>query len=281
MIALFCAFTCALAVAQIPTGPGETKATIGDKDLQVFTYRPKTWNGDGALLMVFHGLNRNADNYRDSAIPICEKLGMVAAAPLFDAARFPTDAYQHGGIVKKKVPQPPESWTYGMIPTLVHEMRRRSGKSQRDCYYIGHSAGGQFLVRLAAFADTRDVRRIVAANPGSHLFPTREMNFPYGFGGLSESLSNDAAIQKYLAAPLTLFLGTADVLPANLDVTETAMKQGPTRIERGRSCFQLAKELAAKNGWTFNWRKVEAEGIGHTASGMFGHVNCALALTGK
>lgn len=278
---LICAFFTTLAAAEMPVGKAETNVRFRDLHLQVFTYRPPNWKPEAGLLMVFHGLNRNADNYRDSAVPISDQLGLLAAAPLFDTQRFPTDAYQHGGIVKKKIPQPPESWTYTQIPSLVDQIQRKAEHSQMPVYYIGHSAGGQFLVRLAAFGDTKNIRRIVAANPGSHLFPTRDFPFPYGFGGLPESLSSDAAIQKYLTAPLTLFLGAADVLSENLDVSQTAMKQGPTRIARGRTCFEMAKELAAKKGWPFHWRKVEAEGVGHSSGKMFSHANCADALTGK
>jgi hypothetical protein len=66
------------------------------------------------------------------------------------------------------------------------------------CYRIGHSAGGHFLSRLTGFVST-GAERIVVANPGGHLFPTRDMSFPYGFGKLTAALSEDAALQHYFA----------------------------------------------------------------------------------
>jgi len=123
-------------------------------------------------------------------------------------------------------------------------------------------------------------QRIVAANPGSDLFPTRQMPFPYGFGNLPENLSDDTAIQHYLAQPLTLFLGTSDVGNENLPQGELAMRQGATRYERGKKCFQIAQDLAKKNGWAFNWRLIEAPGIAHDAKAMFDHEQSASALLG-
>ncbi len=57
-------------------------------------------------------------------------------------------------------------------------------------YLIGHSAGGQFLARTSAFVDT-GAARIVAANPGTHLFPVKDAEYPLGFGKLPAELTRD------------------------------------------------------------------------------------------
>ena len=85
-------------------------------------------------------------------------------------------------------------------------------------------------------------------------------------------------MKRFLAQPLTLYQGTADVLEKDLDKSAAAMKQGPTRIERGRANFKLAQELAAKHQWEFNWSLVEAPGIGHDSKLMFEHSNAETAL---
>ena len=262
----------------IPAGKSKLTIPLNGQPIDVFTYRPANFS-KGPLLVVMHGMGRNADGYRDYAVPIADTFGMLVVTPLFETNRFSTEAYQRGNVMKKDVPQPKGEWTYSYVSKLVEEVRRREGRADMPVYLIGHSAGGQFLTRYAAFLPG-DAVRIVAANPGSHLFPTRDLPFPYGFGELPAELGNDAAIKRYLAAPLTLFLGTADVLPESLDLTPTAMKQGKTRIERGRACFKLAAALAKKNGWPFNWRVVEAEGIGHSGGKMFEHPNSGVALFG-
>lgn len=265
----------------LPKGPGRIECPNGAEPITVFTYKPPTYR-DGPLLVVFHGVQRNAEDYRNFAITLAERFGAIVIAPLFDTERFPSARYQRGGLVGADgQAQPPEKWTYAIVPKIVAHVRAQEGKPALPYYYIGHSAGGQFLVRLAAFLPAEAVR-IVAANPGSHLFPTRDQQFGYGFGGLPAELSNDEVIKRYLAAPLTIYLGTDDVYPRpSFDASEPAMKQGQHRLERGRNCFAAAQKLARERGWGFNWRKVETPGIGHDAAFMFAAQEAQDALFGK
>jgi poly(3-hydroxybutyrate) depolymerase len=230
------------------------------------------------LLLVFHGVNRNADEYRDFARELGDRNGALVAAPLFDSKQFPTAKYQQGGLMIKGQLAPPEDWTWSAVPKLADVIRQRAGRPKMPYYLIGHSAGGQFLVRLAGFVKT-DAVRIVAANPGTQLFPTTEMTFPYGFGNLPDSLSGDDALKRYLTQPLTIYLGTADIVAdKNFEKSAKAMKQGDSRYERGKNAFAMAKKLAKDRGWKFNWRLVEAPDIAHNAKGMFDHRNCDRAL---
>lgn len=254
----------------IVVGKGNLEVVCNGKPITVFTYKPKTYR-DGPLLMVFHGVNRNADDYRDAAMMIADQLGCVVAAPLFDKKRFPKEAYMRGNVVTKAGEVHPRSeWTFPMVLTIIDDLRAREGKPKWPYSCIGHSGGGQFLERLAAFQPS-EAQRIVASNPGSHVFPRRDWSGGYGFGGLPEELSNDEALKRYLAAPLTLYLGTADNDPHHpeLDISEAAELQGPHRLARGRACFEEAQKLAKEHGWPFNWRKVETPGIGHDSRKMF------------
>lgn len=267
--------------AALPVGPGAVTLDV-DLPLQVFTYKPPTYRG-GPLIVVFHGVGRNAEEYRNFAIALGERFGAIVAAPLFDKERFPLEAYQRGGILKDGVLQPREVWTYALVPRLVEALRAREGQPKLPFYFVGHSAGGQFVVRMAAMAGTLGASGIVAANPGSHLFPTRAAAFGYGFGGLPAELSDDAALRRYLATPLTLYLGTADTDEAHpsLDRSKAALQQGRNRYERGLNCYAAAERLARERGWVFAWRKVEAPGIGHVAAEMFAAGQAERALFGR
>jgi poly(3-hydroxybutyrate) depolymerase len=262
--------------APLPAGAGKIEVETGGHKLEVFAYKPKDYK-DGPLIVVFHGMLRNADTYRDNGRGMGDRFGALIVAPLFDTRRFPNESYQLGGLLRRGEVQPAEQWTGKLVPKIVDEVRRREGRPDMPYYLIGHSAGGQFLSRIVGSVST-GAQRIVAANPGSHLFPTRDMPFPYGFGKLPPELSDDAALKRYLAQPLTIYVGTADTGSQNLPQGETAMKQGATRYERGKNCFQIAQELARTKGWEFNWRLVEAPDISHDAKAMFDHKNCAEAL---
>jgi len=272
-----------LAVARaqpLPEGAAVRTVDVG-LPLEVFTYKPAGYAG-GPLIVVFHGVGRNADEYRDWAIPLARRFGAIVAAPKFDQDRFPSEAYQRGGITRQGVPQAPEQWTYALVPRLVDALRGAEGRRELDYYFIGHSAGGQFLVRLAALAGSLGARRVVAANPGSHLFPDLAAPYGYGLGGLSPELANAETLRRYLAAPLTLYLGTGDIDPEDdsLDRSAEALRQGPHRYARGLACWAAVRKLAQDRGWALAWRKVETPGIGHSAEKMFAAPEVAEALFG-
>lgn len=266
-------------VAPIPAGSSQLEVQLGGKKIETFTYKPADYDAkNGPLILVFHGVLRNADKYRDNGIPLANRLKGLVVAPKFDEKEFPTSKYQSGNLVTKGKANPPEEWTWSLIPKLADEIRKREGRPDMPYYLIGHSGGGQFLVRLAGFTRT-DAKRIVAANPGSHLFPQHDLPFPYGLGGLPKSLTSDDMLRSYFAQPLTIYLGTGDIIQdEHFDKKANAMKQGASRLERGRNAFKQAQELAAKKGWTFNWELVEADGIDHNAKKMFAHPACMKAL---
>jgi poly(3-hydroxybutyrate) depolymerase len=261
--------------------PGASQFTLEarGRQLEVFTYRPAHY-ANGPLIVVLHGMNRNAEDYRNNAQPLAERFGALIVAPRFDLQQFPPEAYQRGGVLRDGQAQPVEEWTFAFIGDVVKAVRQRTNQPDLPYYLIGHSAGGQFLTRLAAFLPGEAIR-IIAGNPGSLIFPTHDLPFQYGFGGLPESLGGEQALKNYLAAPLTLFLGTADIGSTHLDLTETAMRQGATRLERGRTCFELGRRLAEQKGWPFGWRLVEAEGVGHDAAALFAHPQAQTAIFGK
>lgn len=264
----------------LAVGSSKVEFDIEGVKLDVYVHKPEGWDGE-RMLMVFHGVDRNADEYRDHAVGMGDRFDALVVAPKFDAERFPSRAYQRGGLLREDgSPAPRAEWTYSRLPEIASSLRVRTGKPEAKLYVIGHSAGGQFLVRCAAFADI-GAERIVAANPGSVLLPTRDVAFGYGFGGLPTELADDERLRAYLAAPLTLFLGTGDDhADEYFDDSPAAMAQGSGRHQRGLALWWTAKNLAAARGWTFGWRLVEAVGVEHDHEKMFAHAQCAVALFG-
>jgi pimeloyl-ACP methyl ester carboxylesterase len=270
----------ALVAAAIPEGSSDRTLRVGDHDLQVYLHRPASWRGT-RMLFVLHGVLRNADEYRDHAMAMGVRFDALIVAPKFDSERFPSRAYQRGGILREDgSAAPPKEWTYALIPQLAGSVRAIAGRQSLPYWILGHSAGGQFVMRMSAFQDT-GAERLVAANPGTDLLPLRTRPFGYGFGALPEELANDTRIRRYLAAPLSIYLGTADdVADENFEISENGMAQGAGRHQRGLACYWTGKTLAESRGWEFGWRLVEAPGIGHDHQLMFDHPNCEQALFG-
>ncbi len=269
----------AASAAEIRPGSGEAgdfsfDCTRDGRSIRVFGYRPAA-RGELRLLVLFHGANRDARGYRNGARKLAEKLGVLLVVPEFDRERFDSEAYQDGGVMRKGRLVDRAEWTFGWLDALLEQVFQREGR-RLDYDLGGHSAGAQHLGRLAALHPTA-ARRIVLVNPGSLIFPDRCQPYGCGFGGLPQEMSGDEALRRYLAIPLTLYLGTADTGSERLPGGPAAA-QGATRIERGRRAFAAAEKLAREKGWPLGWRLVEAEGLGHSAGPMWNHPQCAAAF---
>jgi pimeloyl-ACP methyl ester carboxylesterase len=252
----------------------EQTIPLANVSMSIFTYRPDCPNP--SLLLVFHGANRQPQLSRNSARSLADRLCMLVVAPLFDKERFPSWSYQRGGITRKDAVRDPHRWTGHIVHELVAWVRKQE---QRDMDYslIGHSAGGQFLSRVAAFVPT-DAKRIVIANPSTHVIPNLNVEAPFGMGKVYSGSGAEAKLRRYLEQPVTIFLGTADLGDENRNDGPAARVQGITRYERGLNVYKAGQTLASSRGWKFNWRLVEVPGVGHSSNRMFSSKEAVEAL---
>lgn len=262
-----------------PAGFSERDLSIRGTPIHTYFYKPSNYAGNLSIF-AFHGKGRKAENVPKALQKVADKTGALIVAPYFDESRFSPRAYTYGGVRDEQGKyKNPNEWTFTAMPELIDDVRQAEGKPQMAFWMIGHSAGGQFVHRLCALVKIGAVG-FVAANPGGYILPTLDFKFPYGFKGMPFGLESEQTIRHYLAQPLTLYLGTADVLPEDMDDSKTAMLQGTTRIARGRYAFGYARSIAEKLGCPFNWKKVEAPGIGHNATDMYAQPQVFTALFG-
>lgn len=261
----FSIVTHSAAAAPIPRGDSELRADLGHIRMTVFTYRPQC--AQPSLLLVFHGLNRNAEGYRNSARGLGDRLCAIIVTPLFDAKRFPSWRYQRGGIVEGRELKPPSEWTGQLVIALAKWAQQQEGRAM-PYSLIGHSAGSQFLSRVAAFVPT-EARRIVITNPSTYVFPSLDIDAPYGLRRVYSGAEAEVALRRYLATPVTIFLGEEDTDDENRNDNRQARAQGETRLDRGRNAFAAGQKAAQTRRVPFNWRLIEQPDTGHSARGMF------------
>lgn len=274
------------ALAELPSGKSRHDVDVGGTRIAVFAYKPDGYE-DGPLIVTFHGSVPDGAFSRNAMTRLAETEKSLVIAPEFDRKRFPRWAYELAGIAERVersgavefLARPPERWTGAVVLELIEWARREEGRKDLPYYLVGHSGGAQFLSRFAAFVPN-EARRIVLANAGSYLLADESQAFPYGFARVSDGLSIEQAMRRYVGSPITIFLGTEDLQRRGLSRRPGAERQGLTRYERGVHAFSTAGAFAAKRGWPCNWRLVDVPEAGHSSKAMFGGPEARAAIFG-
>lgn len=268
LLALFCILVVSTDVhARAPWGKSIQTVAIDDRSIVVHVYRP-IFCRTLKPVFVFAGFSRNADDYRDRTIPLATRNCLLVLAPELDQKRFPYWRYQWAGVWRDGRAQPKREWTGKLLAGIVAWGRKWSGHPDAPYFLFGHSAGGQFLSRIAAYQPPPGVARIVIANPSAHVLPSAKELAPYGFSGLPKAYRSAAKIRRYLALPITIYLAEDDRGQKRLVKDKGSMRQGPNRYERGLFAYRQARRIAREKSWPFGWRLVIVPNVGHSSSRM-------------
>lgn len=237
--------------------------------LPVFYQLPEEVTADTPVVFVMHGVNRDADRYRDEWAALARQHGFIAVVPQFANTDFPGSLGYNTGYFTEEdgIPRPRALWSFAAIEALFDDIRMRFGTGATHCSIYGHSAGAQFVHRFTLFMPEARIKRAVAANAGWYTMPDRDIGFPYGLGDTPVSAGSLAAA---LGKPLIVLLGTADTDRADPDLRKTpeADAQGPQRYARGQAFYARGQSAAAASGVTFGWQLERVPGIGHSNAGM-------------
>jgi poly(3-hydroxybutyrate) depolymerase len=231
--------------------------------IPVWSYRPPGVGPDAPLVFVMHGVGRDADRYLAEWLPLAERHRFVVAVPEYSREAFPgSEAYNVGAAADGAGDfRPRATWSLSAIEPMFDAIRERERLTARGYRLYGHSAGAQFVHRFVLLGAGPRLERAVAANSGWYLFPSTDMDWPYGLRGAPPDVDLEAA----LAAPLTLLLGDADTDPdhPSLRRTPEADRQGLHRFERGQQFYAAALQAAQSRGLQLGWSCVIAPGVAH------------------
>ncbi|HWR41241.1 MAG TPA: alpha/beta hydrolase [Patescibacteria group bacterium] len=243
-----------------------------DELLRVYYYRPAAWQLDGPVLIVMHGLKRNAADYLDNWREHAENHQVLLVCPEMSERKYPgTRYYNLGNVVDQEgaagLLQPEEEWIFPVIDRVFGEVKQRSGALREGFALYGHSAGAQFVHRYLLFSRQSKAERIVAANAGWYTMPEETIPFPYGVAGLN--LPPEQLVRAF-SRPVAVLLGEKDTDPNHrlLRRTPEADRQGLYRLERGRNFFLTAQEKANALGAPFAWKLLTVPSVGHSDTGM-------------
>ena len=83
------------------------------KPLNVFFVRPEKIDHKTMPVIVLHGANRNADDYRDAWVQLARDNNLLIVAPEFNAVDYPRSHYILGNMTSPSgKPQAKEQWVF-------------------------------------------------------------------------------------------------------------------------------------------------------------------------
>jgi pimeloyl-ACP methyl ester carboxylesterase len=244
--------------------------------MTVHLYQAPGWNRDGRIIVVMHGVGRDADRYMKDWISQADRAGALLVVPEFDSVKFPGSRYYNRGNVMDRsgVPQPIDRWTFSAIDRIFEAARAATGATRTRYMLYGHSAGAQFVHRFVLFAPagvSAKAEQIVCANAGSYTMPLADVSFPWGISGLNMSVSEQRALlTAAFAKPLAVMAGDNDTDPnhPSLPKETEAMSQGVHRYARAQKFYETARAAAAQLDVPFRWTFTVVPGAAHVDAQM-------------
>ncbi len=261
------------AAFEIPEGRGSFafRDERGDPSrvMTVYTYRPAGLDPATApIVFVMHGVDKDADRYRDVWVEHAERGRFVVVAPLFDAGRWSDADYAHPALVERDgAPRDRALWSYSVVEHLFDAVRDALHDTTPTYDLYGHSEGAQFVHRLVLLLPDARYRRAIAANAGWYTMPSRGVAYPFGLGGAPV---DDAALARSLGRGLVVLLGDRDVDPHHVHLNRSAgaMAQGDDRFDRGQAFYREAQARAVALGTPLGWRLRVVPDAAHQNSRM-------------
>lgn len=245
---------------------------------RVWYYLPPTVNDSLRLVMVLHGMGRNGEDYLDSWIRFADENQFLVVAPEFSdeqiigfVGSLSTGGFEYrystGNVVSWFSRDLPEkNWYFRSVEQLFDTFRRSDSRVMGRYVLFGHSAGGQFVHRMVLFNPDARFDLAIAANSGWYTLPDGEKNYPYGLSGAPKLQHR---LNRSLQRPLVIFLGSDDTPDqGGFRTRPEAMKQGESRLQRGKHFFDFAQQVASRKGVPLGWQLKYAEGIGHNYRDM-------------
>lgn len=218
------------------------------------------------ITVVMPGTMRNAEDYARSWRAFADT--SLVVVPEFSRTDWPGSRYALGNVIARdrrtRTLNPPGCWSFTVVEAIHERVRRRFGVEDERFDLWGHSAGAQFVHRMALLRPEAPVRRHVAAGAGWYTVPDRSIRFPYG---LDDPLLQftDADVRGFTRRPLIFMRGSDDVeRDDHLRTSPEAEAQGANRFERAASMLRAGRAADPACRWSL----VDVPGAGHEPSKM-------------
>ena len=236
--------------------------------IPVWTYLPELVTATSPILFVMTGAQRDGKACRDLWSHHSRNLGAILLVPEFSIEQYPAAAYQQGNIINSQgllTARP--TWSFAVIEALFDYAKALYSNQVATYSIYGHSGGGQFVQRMVLLMPEARYQRAIIANAGFYTFPDPKSPYPYGLGGLPQSILPKADCWH---RDVVVLLGQADTNANDRELRHNPLAdaQGLNRYERGLNFFHAAETMARQTQTAFSWHLLTVPAVGHAVGPM-------------
>ena len=250
-----------------------TYTELPQKPINVFYHIPSGDRQNMPIVMVFHGDERNAIDYRDIWVNASNQFGFMVFSPEFTNADFPGSSYiignvyQDGNYPTSQTLNNENIWTFSIIEPLFGFIKTNSGSNALTYDMFGHSGGGQFVHRFVLLKPNARYNKAIAANSGWYTVSDGVANFPYG---IMNCPITSIQPNNYFGRQLYITVGALDNNSSDSSLRHNTASdlQGLNRLERAHYFFSNSQSYAQKMNSEFNWQFRVVPNSGHDATKM-------------
>ncbi len=238
-------------------------ATYSQYYIPVWVVLPTGYSASSKFIMTMCGINRDASGIASYWVSFANTNNYVIAAPEFNSTNWSSDAYILGNMFTGSdgsgTLNPKARWSFNIVEQMHKELYVNCSLSDSTYELWGHSAGAQFVHRLAFFLPDNLITRYIAGNAGWYTCPDLTVAFPWGASNTQLNLAQ-ADLVAYTNRKLVIMRGTADtVRDAALNVDPRSDAQGLNRYTRAGYFYNNGKTVNA----SLAWKMVDVVGVGH------------------
>jgi hypothetical protein len=231
--------------------------------IPVWIVLPNKYSSASKFVVAMCGINRDASNVATYWVPFANSNNYVVAAPEFGSKNWSSDAYILGNMFTGSSGtgnlNPMSKWTFNIVEQIHRELYAKCQLIDSTYILWGHSAGGQFVHRLAFFLPDNLISTYIAGNAGWYTCPDLNVIFPWGAQNSQLNL-NYTDLVVFTKRNLVVMRGTADTLrDGSLNTDPLSDAQGLNRYARAGYFYN--KGMGINSNLT--WKLVDVPNIGH------------------
>ena len=269
----------------IPYGTSIDTVTVlpNDTAYEIYYFKPTNYDSTSSpILWGIHGLGMNGGSVIGDLQAIAEsRKAMIVAPTMHTSWGYGFESFYSNPNCYNV------TWLTIIFKQLYRHVLLRENRGTIYSYFIGFSAGGQFISRFMLIRqiipDSIPIKMAVSSSAYFYTFgidTINDVNMPWPCGlssGLLQSICDtdtstsyfcDEQVKMYYNENYGVCVGNADTTGAP-SIWPCMQPQGANRYERAKNFYHFSDSDAVVRGTTLKWQYGEVPGVDHNQNLMY------------